>query len=347
MRPIQGLVDAPRNLVARQCKRVRHSPARGRVAEVERRGSGIRAARPGVFVAARLLPIRVATFALFCVCWGAAAVTSSAPRIEASASAIAHEMAGRRVVLLGETHDNAVQHDLRLGALRAIVAKGSRPAIAFEQFDRDHQSNIERARRERPHDADYLIEQVHGDAGWDWRFYRPFVELALQYDLPIVATNLSREDAMQVAIAGWSAVFDPGMQRSLHLEALPQEVLRGQREAVAAGHCNLLNESEVEPLARAQIARDIVMAQAIAPYMSRGVVLLAGNGHVRRDIGVPRWLPPATGRDARSIGLLEEGETSDARNSGAFDAYVVTRAASRPDPCIELSKRLRGRGPKR
>ena len=42
--------------------------------------------------------------------------------------------------------------------------------------------------------------------------------------------------------------------------------------------------------ARAQMARDIVLARAIGPYLDRGVVLLAGNGHVRRDIGVPFWL---------------------------------------------------------
>ena len=45
-------------------------------------------------------------------------------------------------------------------------------------------------------------------------------------------------------------------------------------------------------MAQAQFARDAVMAEVLrrsAPQ-GGGVVLLAGNGHVRRDIGVPRWL---------------------------------------------------------
>ena len=57
-------------------------------------------------------------------------------------------------------------------------------------------------------------------------------------------------------------------------------------------------------MARAQFARDAVMARALAAHAERGVVLLAGNGHVRRDIGVPRWLAsPAP----RLVGRLSRG----------------------------------------
>ena len=37
---------------------------------------------------------------------------------------------------------------LRAVALRRIVAGGDRTAIAFEQFDREHQVNVDRARTE-------------------------------------------------------------------------------------------------------------------------------------------------------------------------------------------------------
>ena len=60
-------------------------------------------------------------------------------------------------------------------------------------------------------------------------------------------------------------------------------------------------------MARAQIARDIVLARSVRPYLSRGVVLLTGNGHVRKDIGVPYWLSVDELRDIISIGLLEAG----------------------------------------
>jgi uncharacterized iron-regulated protein len=167
------------------------------------------------------------------------------------------------------------------------------------------------------------------------------VALALEYDLPIVAANLSRADAMRVAIDGWRAVFDPHTIRELGLDALPSDLRQKQENEIAIGPCNVLPAEELPALARAQLARDIVMARSIGPYLERGVVLLAGNGHVRRDIGVPFWLPREAARGAISIGLLERDDDSLARSGTAFDAYAVTAPAERPDPCRDLVKRHR------
>src|SRR3982751_4063539 len=81
----------------------------------------------------------------------------AATRLPADPLELARAMQRTPVVLLGEVHDNAAQHALRAQALRKLVESGARPAIAFEQFDRGAQQAIDRARRERPRDADYLI----------------------------------------------------------------------------------------------------------------------------------------------------------------------------------------------
>ena len=150
------------------------------------------------------LGLRIAT----CLLWlTAAAVATAAPvGLDPNPDALVRAMQGHRIVLLGEVHDNAEQHALRAAALRQWLVQGARPAIAFEQFDRERQPDIERVRRERPADADYLIAQAKGSGDWRWEAYRPFVALALEYDLPIVAANLSRAEAMQVAKDGWSAL---------------------------------------------------------------------------------------------------------------------------------------------
>ena len=92
------------------------------------------------------------------------------------------------VVLLGEVHDNAAQHALRLRAFEGLLAGGARPALALEQFDRNRQADIARALAQTPRpDADALIAAAGGAKGWHWPYYRPFVELALQHGLPIIA----------------------------------------------------------------------------------------------------------------------------------------------------------------
>ncbi len=277
-----------------------------------------------------------------CLLWlTAAAVATAAPvELDPNPPALVHAMQGHRIVLLGEVHDNAVQHALRAAALRQWVVQGARPIIAFEQFDRERQPDIERARRQRPADADYLIAQAKGGGDWRWESYRPFVALALEYDLPIVAANLSRREAMQVANDGWSALFDAATRSALGLDALPTAFRRKHEDAIAIGHCNLLPADALPPLVRAQMARDVVMARSIRPYVDRGVVLLAGNGHVRRDIGVPFWLPTDTARGAISIGVLERDDGSVPESAADFDAYVITERAERTDPCKELVKHL-------
>jgi uncharacterized iron-regulated protein len=231
-------------------------------------------------------------------------------------------MQGANVVMLGEVHDNAAQHALRAAALRVLVERGARPAIAFEQFDRGAQAAIDSARRERPRDVDYLIAQGKGAPGWSWELYKPYLALALEYDLPIVAANLSRADAMKVATT--KAQSRPA--------DIPEKLWRAQQEAIADGHCRLLPEDALPGMARAQIERDRTLAAAIAPHAGRGVILLSGNEHARKDIGVPHWLH----MPSKSIALVEASEDAE-----GFDAYVVTERASRPDQCEALRQRMK------
>jgi uncharacterized iron-regulated protein len=284
----------------------------------------------------RRVVARITRFAAaILVAYGGSAI--AAQRIDATQAALAQAMQGHRIVLLGEVHDNAVQHALRLAALRELVERGARPAIAFEQFDREHQADIDRARRERPRDADYLIAQSKAANDWNWTLYRPFVQFALDRDLPIIAANLSRADAIRVAQDGWSAAFDPKTVQALRLDALPADFRGKQEREIAEGHCNQLPAEMLAPRANAQIARDLAMARSIDPYVERGVVLLAGNGHARRDIGVPFWLPREAMPQTISIGLVErDSDGSVPETADEFDVYVVTERAARDDPCKQL-----------
>ena len=263
--------------------------------------------------------------------------------LEATPEALAGAMSVRRNALLGEVHDNAVQHALRAAALRRLVEAGARPAIAFEQFDRDRQVDIDRLRSEQPGDVEALI--ALGAPNWEWKNYRPFLQLAVDNGLPIVAANLSRADAVKITTQGWSALFDAATQADLGLDRLPAAFVAAHEDAVARGHCDLLPPDSLPAMARAQMARDIVLARSLRPYLARGVVLLTGNGHVRKDIGVPFWLNADERRDVFAIAILEFdptiSETTGEALTQQYDAIVKTAAAERPDPCEALRKRMR------
>jgi uncharacterized iron-regulated protein len=69
--------------------------------------------------------------------------------------------------------------------------------------------------------------------------------------------------------------------------------LKAQQQAIREGHCDLLPESQIAPMARIQIARDRSMAQVLAKAAVPGktVVLIAGNRHVDPALGIPQHLP--------------------------------------------------------
>ncbi|MBS0413743.1 MAG: ChaN family lipoprotein [Proteobacteria bacterium] len=239
----------------------------------------------------------------------------------------------RPLVLLGEVHDNAAQHTLRAEALHRWLARsGARPALLMEQFDRERQPALDAVLAQPGATVDALIAAgwPDGRAGWDWALYRPYLALVFEFALPLVAANVSRADARRIGSDGLAAHgFDA---------AVPDDVLRGQQRAIVDGHCGQASDTLAARLAHAQIARDQFMARQLARHAGRGAVLLAGNGHVRRDIGVPRWLPAALQRGCTVVGLLEAPPA--AAEQPAYDVKIVTEApATRGDPCAAFGGR--------
>ena len=231
------------------------------------------------------------------------------------------------VLLLGEVHDNAAGHAARAALLRERIEAGWRPAIAMEQFDTGQQAALDAAMRECSDAACVIARTAPPKSSWNWAFYAPVVALALEYKLPLLAANLSRGDASKVVKGGFAAALPPDLIVRYRLETLPTEVLAAQETEVRDSHCGMLPEAMVAPMAKAQVARDVVMAETMRTHASTGVVLIAGNGHVRRDIAVPYWLR-REGLAPSTVGFLEP-----AAEAGAFDEIRRIPAGERPDPC--------------
>ncbi|MCD6680429.1 MAG: ChaN family lipoprotein [Burkholderiaceae bacterium] len=298
---------------------------------------------------------------------GCAATGASAPGLPPAPPASSHTpfvalpaaAADADFLLLGELHDNVAQHRLRLHWLEALAERHPF-ALALEQFDADRQDALDRARAEdtresaRPATAPDLAVRARRIAqaagfdfhGWDWDLYRPAIELALRRGLPLVAANLSPADTTQVARGSVPPAPAPPGWGAEQTEAM--------RASIRQGHCGLLPERAVDAMGLAQRTRDDRIARALVDARERTglpVVLLAGNGHLRRDIGVPLHLAALRPR-ARivSIAMLErsgagEGGSAAAPDQESFDLVVRTDAQPREDPCVALRERMQRRSP--
>lgn len=245
------------------------------------------------------------------------------------------------VLALGEVHDHAGLHRLRLDWLRALVAAAPGMAIALEQLDDSRQRELDAARAAGVIDPRALARAGGFDFdGWTWSHYEPVIELALARALPLVGANRPVAEVAAIARgartggeppAGWTPADEQAQQRLLD-----------------EGHCGLMPPAALAPMARAQRARDAAMAQALARAAAAHrmpVVLLAGNGHVRRDLGVPRFLAAAGHAGATLVvGFVEEAAGTGeavADGQGLYDWRVALPATPRPDPCAALRERFR------
>jgi len=244
------------------------------------------------------------------------------------------------LLLLGEVHDNTALHALRLQALTRLVAGGARPALLMEQFDRERQADIDRELQRAPGvapgDAEFnaTVEALvklgsTAGGGWQWDLYRPVLKLALQYRLPIVAANVSRAEARRV--------IQLGLGPTGYQPEVPADINAAQASEIEASHCGQVDAGMAARLADAQIARDQFMARQLKAFAERGAVLLAGNGHVRSDIGVPRWLSPGLRARSHVVGYLETGELLGQPGAVPFDETIFAAPQPRPDPCAGMA----------
>ncbi len=233
-------------------------------------------------------------------------------------------------LLLGEVHDNTAAHRARLAMLETLIERGWRPVIVMEQFDRDRADDLSRALA-TCENADCVVRRA-GGRGWDWPLYHPLLELALKYRLSVIAANLSRADTARVVREGIVAVIGAADARDFGLPDTISAALReAQRQRIEDGHCGKVPPALARGMTDAQIARDLWMTRVMLEHAGRGVVLIAGNGHVQRDWGVPYWLRVRGQTDIRSVGFVEADDTA-----APFDVSTTVPPQTRPDPCAGL-----------
>ncbi len=237
-------------------------------------------------------------------------------------------------VLLGEIHDNAEQHRQRAALLAALLTDKRPTCVVFEQMDRGRDAEIDAAGR----DAEAVATAGRLDrAAWAWPLHRPLLAAALDGGATVRGGNLSRDDARGVVRGGASSVAEAPSALLAASAWSAGDQTRMERE-IDEGHCGALPAAMWPRMALAERARDATLAAAMlaANHDRERVVLIAGNGHVRRDLGVPRYLVAAGVPAERivAIGYLE-GPAPDM----AFDATRITPAAPRGDPCEAFTKR--------
>jgi uncharacterized iron-regulated protein len=247
-------------------------------------------------------------------------------------------LAAADFVLLGELHDNAIHHQTR-GAL--ITASASRrPAIVFEQFAASGGPISLPAAGESL--ENWLDAHGFDRTGWKWPLHAPVVAAALASGRAIWGSGVPREALRSVVRDGPSAAPED-LRRLMEQSPLDDAARAAIDSELVVGHCGQLPEAMIPGMRTAQEVRDASMTRALLLASVTGPAwLIAGNGHVRSDVAVPRLLRNAApGRRILVVGLLEReagGGLPGQADRRGYDLVIVTPPAVRTDPCASLRR---------
>ena len=259
-------------------------------------------------------------------------VLDGASGVPVSSAELMHRVAAADFVLLGEYHDNAIDHRLR-GAM--ISAATRHPAIVFEQFAQSSSPIPLPAAGESR--EEWLDHHGFDRKGWKWPLHEPVVEAAISDARSLWGSGLSRDTVRPVVMKGLDAA--PGwLQSVLHQSPLDSVAQAAIDKELLDGHCGKLPEMMYPGMRAAQQVRDAAMAQMLLTAGATGPAwLIAGNGHVRSDMGVPRLLRNAAPKKSvLVVGFLERdtaGVMPSAAERKVYGIVVVTPATVREDPC--------------
>ncbi len=253
--------------------------------------------------------------------------------------ALLTQLQGADFVLLGEVHDNATQHRLRAELIAASASQ--KPAIVFEQFPWGADSVLQ-TQPTMPIE-DWLDRAGFDRKNWHWPLHQPLVDVVVEYDLPRYGSQLNRERLRPVMQGGPAAAPAPlgDMMIQVPLSEAGSQALV---QTLAEGHCGELPAEMVPMMLIAQEARDAAMTEALLRAAQGGhpAWLIAGNGHVERDYGVPRFLAQlAPGKKVVVVGFLErepDGALPSEAERSVYDVVWITERAEREDPCLAMKK---------
>ena len=242
------------------------------------------------------------------------------------------------VTILGELHDNPYHHELRANLLRQLPKRSVTVIAEHLSAKKTVQWNLN-------------LEEDLKNAGfdlkaWQWPLHRPLFNAIAELQLPLLGGNLPPSAGKEI-FAHQDANLPPTIRQMLQLAKLSENAENTLFQAIQDGHCNLFPKASLPKMSLVQRARDAYMALELIEHQP--AILLSGNGHAWKDIGVPQIIKAnqptmqlisvllIESPDFKDLSALQEVLSSLKHKA---DYVWFTPVSQRADPCAALQKRM-------
>ncbi|MEP7355241.1 MAG: ChaN family lipoprotein, partial [Acidobacteriota bacterium] len=224
---------------------------------------------------------------------------------------LATQLATKRVVFVGETHDRYDHHLNQLEIIRRLHLADPTIVIGVEYFQQPFQAQVDDYIAGRTTENEFLrATEYYKGWGWDYRLYAPIFRFAREQRIPVRALNVPNGLASEVAKVGLAGLPEP-RRASLPKEIEPADAAYKNRLREAFEGHGSAKPNAFDHFVEAQLVWDEGMAESAAAYLNanpnRRMVILAGSGHVGFVDGIPKRLARRT--KATYAMVLNSGES--------------------------------------
>lgn len=258
---------------------------------------------------------------------------------------IIDDLARVRVVYAGETHTEYGSHLLQLQILQALQNRNKNLVIGLEMFPRSSQQALDDYIRGKIDEREFIKASSYFEVwGYDYRLYRDIMAYAKAQRIPLIGLNLDKEISRQVFATGSLDGLTPEQRSQVAGER--DLDIPGYRQRLQAVHHQHESPhgSSFAGFLQAQALWDETMAESVVKALQRSpgsqMLVLAGNGHVVKDSGIPprvaRRLPGITQQVVTAAGDMASSE-------GQAD-YLMFPPAIELAPAGKLGVMLREEG---
>ena len=242
------------------------------------------------------------------------------------------------VVLLGERHDHPDHHQLQAIILEKV---GQSAFVGFEMLDEKDALRLTAGMS--PDQVATATEWA--ESGWpSFELYRPIFNVVKRLNMTPLAIHPARNRLMNRARQPEKFANE----NAEYLARLSKQGIANLQVDIDRGHCGNAAGAMIDMMVGAQVFKDHWMASQISSVLNQQVdestrrrrgVIIAGNGHVRKDYGLPNHLQLKT----LSIGLIEVQKNQEKIADYAperFDYVWFTPRLDDEDPCEKYKKAL-------
>ena len=216
------------------------------------------------------------------------------------------------VIYLGETHTDVADHIAQLEIITAMHQTRGDIAIGLEMFQRPFQAVLDQYITGEITEVE-LVEQTEYETRWgfDWELYAPIMRYAQANQIPLIALNTPREVTRKVARQGLTSLTGADLEYIPPIDEIDTsdenyQAMVAQVFGQHGGHGH--SGPSFENFFAAQVLWDETMAEAVADYIIASpdtqVIVLAGEGHIVFDFGIPSRVQRRLGDDLVAYSVL-------------------------------------------